>query len=76
MRGLAKAVRMLTDSIEANDTQFGTRIADSTTSLSDLPSTYPVNSERYELVTEGSVDDTGTVADTDETNQMVNGVTR
>lgn len=70
MRGSSKAVRMLTDAIERNDTQFGTRIADNTTALTDLPSTYPVNSERYELVTEGTVDTHGTVADTDQTNQI------
>lgn len=39
-------------------TQFGTLIADGTTSLLDLPSSYPFNSERYELVQEGTVGDT------------------
>lgn len=39
-----------------SSTQFATQIADSTTSLLDLPSTYPFNSERYSLTQEGTVD--------------------
>ena len=42
-------------SIRLSATQFQTQIADRTSSVLDLPSTYPFNTERYKLVQEGAV---------------------
>ena len=56
-----RKVRLFRDEIEKrkhSTTGFDTSIADSTTSLLDLPSSYPVNSERYKVVQEGTVGDT------------------
>ena len=51
----AKILRDYTDGRRHSSTQFDTAIADSTTSLVDLPSTYPFNTERYARLTEGAV---------------------
>lgn len=45
--------RRITESIERNDTGFGTRVADNTVNRLDIPSTYPPNTERHKLVVNG-----------------------
>ena len=54
-------------------TAFDTSIADSTSSLLDLPSSYPFNSERYALIQEGTVDDTNFEDTTGEFALSING---
>ena len=46
-------------------TNFDTLIADGTQSVVDTPSTYPFNSERLELITEGTVSESTEFEDTD-----------
>lgn len=46
-----------TDAANLATTGFDTLIADNTTSLLDLPSSYPFNGERYALIQNGTVDE-------------------
>ena len=57
-----------------SSTAFATHIADSTTSLLDLPSSYPFNSERYALIQEGTVEDSEFQDAAGEFQLSVNGV--
>lgn len=61
------------EQIARASTQFDTLIGDSTTSLLDVPSTYPFNSERHALVQEGSVTDSEFVDNPGEFQLSVNG---
>lgn len=57
-QSIAKMLRRQKAATQHASTQFDTAVADSTTSLLDLPSTYPFNSERYTRIEEGTVDET------------------
>ena len=57
-QNIAQILRPFVDDRKNSSTQFDTVVSDGTSSLLDLPSTYPFNSERYERLTEGTVDDT------------------
>lgn len=54
----AKILRQREENTQHATTQFNTQVADSTTTVLDLPSTYPFNTERYARITEGAVGDT------------------
>lgn len=58
----SKGVRRITEAIERSDTQFGTRVADSTTNRIEISSTYPYNTDRLGLKVNGTFirDDTTT----------------
>ena len=48
-------IAQFVNDIQKSATNFDTLVADSTQSILDIPSTYPFNSERLELITEGTV---------------------
>jgi len=68
-----KAIRQLLQERKNSKTSFNTHVADSTTSVVSLPSTFNFNSERFELVQEGTVDDTDFTDNEGEYSISVNG---
>lgn len=46
----SRGFRRITESVEANDTAFGTRVADNTTNRIDAPGTYNFNTGRHRFI--------------------------
>lgn len=67
MPGGSLGTKRITESIERNDTMFGTRIADSTDNRVDVPGTFSYNTDRHALFVDGTFidDDANTTSFTD-----------